>query len=58
MLAQHPEKVERKVEKSSDRTAVSIFLRYLLHAPISQQRMHYDPTSGTVRYETAAQPPA
>jgi hypothetical protein len=23
---------------------------YLLHAPISQQRMHYDPSSGTVRY--------
>jgi hypothetical protein len=31
---------------------------YLLHAPISQQRMHYDPSSGTVRYQTAAQPPA
>jgi hypothetical protein len=29
---------------------------YLLHAPISQQRMSYDPASGTVRYDTLSQP--
>jgi hypothetical protein len=31
---------------------------YLLHAPISQQRMDYDPTSATVRYDTLPQPQA
>ena len=30
---------------------------YLIHAPISQQRMHYDSSSATVHYKVSPQPP-
>jgi hypothetical protein len=42
----------------TDTQGQETLVAYLLHAPISQQRMVYDPASATVGYDTLPQPPA
>jgi len=51
--------IHRSAEvEPTDHTGRETVAAYLLHAPISHQRMRYDPSAATVYYQVSAPPPS